>query len=100
MESDALFGTSSFNTACLVLLSIERGLFYLLQLIRLLLGKGDTKIVCESCCGCFAAELDQSESERSITESEASEISRKVNFLPDESESMDVDDKKEEPEMK
>jgi len=53
----SLTGTTSFNTACLVILTIERLLFYIFSALRSCFGSGDLRVKCQSCCGCFQAKL-------------------------------------------
>jgi len=53
----SLSGTTSFNTACLVILTIERLLFYIFSAMRSCFGSGDFRVKCQSCCGCFQAKM-------------------------------------------
>lgn len=75
----ALSGTSSFNTACLIILTIERVIYYLAQLLNKCLVNNDTRVYCDSCCGLFRGEMEQSESERESSINESDEV-KKVAF--------------------
>ena len=71
----SLTGTTSFNTACLIVLTLERLLFYIISALRACFGSGgDLRVKCQSCCGCFQAKLvSQKEHDGSSMVSEISE---------------------------